>query len=58
MCMVGLIIIYWSDKYLLLNRWVCKNFISDKLAKSMMTRMSLCVVYFSIGNLITMFMPV
>ena len=33
--MIGLVISYWVDKYLLLRRYVCKSFLSHKLAKNM-----------------------
>lgn len=33
MCLVGLLIIYWADKYLLFRRMVCKNYISTLLSK-------------------------
>lgn len=31
MCLVGIFIIYWSDKYLLYRRMVCNNYISNDL---------------------------
>lgn len=31
MCLVGLIIVYWADKFLLFRRMVCKNYISNLL---------------------------
>ncbi len=57
MGIVGLIIVYLTDKYLLLRRFVCSNFLSYKLAKKTMNLLHLSPVFFSIGNLITMFMP-
>lgn len=33
MCMVGIFIIYWADKYLLFRRMVCHNYISTLLSK-------------------------
>lgn len=55
---VGLVITYWVDKYLLLRRYVCKNYLSFDLAKSMLNSFKIYVVYFSFGNMLTMFMPV
>ena len=28
MCMIGILIIYWADKFLLYRRMVCNNYIS------------------------------
>jgi hypothetical protein len=32
---IGLIISFWVDKYLLVRRYVCKNYLSFTLAKKM-----------------------
>lgn len=57
LCIIGLIIIYWVDKYLLLRRWTCSNFISHVLAKEMVKCLNQATLYFAMGNLLTMFMP-
>ncbi|KRX05045.1 hypothetical protein PPERSA_06679 [Pseudocohnilembus persalinus] len=57
LCLVGLFIIYWVDKYLLVRRFVCSNFISHRLAKEMMKCLNQATLYFAMGNLLTMFMP-
>lgn len=54
---IGLVVTYWVDKYLLLRRYVCKNYISFDLAKSMMKNFKIYAVFFSFGNMLTMFMP-
>jgi len=55
---IGLVVTYWVDKYLLLRRYVCKNYLSYALAKSMMNGFKIYCVFFSFGNMLTMFMPV
>lgn len=55
---LGLCITYWVDKYLLLRRYVCKNYLSFTLAKRMLSNFKVFAVFFSFGNMLTMFMPV
>jgi hypothetical protein len=55
---IGLVISYWVDKYLLLRRYVCKNYLSFNLAKRMVVNLKLYSLYFALGNLISMMMPV
>jgi len=52
MCIIGLSGLYWADKYLLLRRFVCKNFLTHKLAIKMIDKMHISILYFSIGNFI------
>jgi len=54
---LGLIISYWVDKYLLLRRYVVQNQISFKLSKLALNRLALFPLFFSLGNLVTMFLP-
>lgn len=55
---IGLLITYKVDKYLLLRRYVCKNYLSFDLAKSMLNFFKIYTVCFSFGNMVTMFMPI
>ncbi|KRX00960.1 hypothetical protein PPERSA_09566 [Pseudocohnilembus persalinus] len=57
MCLVGIFIIYWSDKYLLYRRMVCNNYISNDLQKKMTKLMHLSTLFFAIGNFITQYLP-
>lgn len=56
--MIGLCILYWVDKYLLLRRFVCSNFITYKLPKTMTSYLHVSTIFFSLGNLIIMFVPI
>lgn len=57
LCLIGLVILYWADKYLLFRRMVCKNYISTILSKKMLEYLHLSSVFFSIGNCITLIFP-
>ena len=52
MSLLGLLILYWVDKYLLLRRYTCKNYLDAELAKEMMNILPLYTVFFSIGNML------
>ncbi|KAM3134512.1 hypothetical protein pb186bvf_013326 [Paramecium bursaria] len=52
MSLLGLLILYWVDKYLLLRRYSCKNYLDAELAKEMMNILPLYTVFFSIGNML------
>ncbi|EAS05315.2 transmembrane protein, putative (macronuclear) [Tetrahymena thermophila SB210] len=55
---IGLVVTFWVDKYLLLRRYVCKNYLTYDLAKYMLNSFKIYSVYFAFGNMLTMFMPV
>lgn len=57
MCLIGLIVIYWADKFLLFRRMVCKNYISIVLSKEMMKMLHMSTIFFAIGNFLTLIMP-
>lgn len=58
MCLIGIIIVYWSDKHLLYRRMVCKNYISNLLAKEMLNVFHFSTVLFAVGNFITLCLPI
>lgn len=58
MSMVGLVILYWVDKYLVLRRYTCKNYLDGQLAEVMMDTLSLYTVFLSLGNIFIMLFPV
>ena len=35
MCIIGLFIVYWADKFLLFRRMVCNNHISENISRKM-----------------------
>ncbi|KRX06630.1 hypothetical protein PPERSA_13109 [Pseudocohnilembus persalinus] len=51
MCLLGLIIIYWADKFLIYRRMVCNNYISKELAKKMNKMLHLSPILFATGNI-------
>lgn len=53
----GLAIIYWVDKWLILRRMVCNNYISNVLSKKMMITLHKATVFFAIGNIFTISLP-
>lgn len=48
----GLLILYWVDKYLLLRRYVSKNYLDKQLANEMMNILPVYTVFYSISNLL------
>ena len=58
MCLLGLFIIYWVDKFLILRRMVCDHSISYKLSRSMIKLIHLGTLYFAFGNVIVSLFPV
>lgn len=46
---LGLIILYWVDKYLLLRRYMCSWYLDKRLADSMMNLLPLFTVFYSLG---------
>jgi hypothetical protein len=58
MCIIGLSGLYWADKYLLLRRFVCENYLTSKLSKKMMRKMHISILYYAIGNTILMLVPI
>ena len=55
--MLGLLICFWVDKYLLLRRYVCANKISKSLANAMFAAGQWFLVAFTFGNLLIFFFP-
>lgn len=55
---IGLIISYWVDKYLLLRRYCCKNSLGFKLPRKMLEMLQLYCVFFAFFNFCIMFIPV
>lgn len=58
MSLLGLVILYWVDKYLLLRRYVCPHYLDSQLANSMMELLPLYPVFLAFGNILVMFVPV
>jgi hypothetical protein len=56
-CLLGLLVIYWCDKWLVLRRMVCKNYLSQKLSKKMLKRLRWTTVYFAVGSFFTKILP-
>lgn len=56
--MVGLVILYWVDKYLLLRRYTCNYYLDQKLAEDMINMLPLYAVLFSFGNIFVMCIPI
>jgi len=56
--LIGLTIMYWVDKYLLLHRYTCKFYVSRRQSKSMMNLLFIYEVMFSLGNLLIVVLPV
>jgi len=49
LCFFGLLIIYWCDKWLILRRMVCQNYLSQSLSFKMLKQLKYSVLFFSIG---------
>ncbi len=49
-CLLGLFIIYWCDKYLILRRMTCEHSISYQLNKHMIFLLRINVFFFAIGK--------
>ena len=58
MTFIGIIIVYWVDKYLIITRFVCDNKLSYKLPKSIMKKMINYSRIFSFSNLIMLVYPI
>jgi len=56
--MIGFIITYWVDKYLLLRRYVCANRLSFALPKAMFITAEWFIVAYAFGNIAIFFIPV
>ena len=56
--MAGLVVLYWVDKFLLLRRYVCKNYLDSQLANAMMDCLPLYPMFLSMGNMLTTLIPV
>jgi len=55
--MIGFIITYWVDKYLLLRRYVCANRLSFALPKAMFITAEWFIVAYAFGNIAIFFIP-
>lgn len=55
--LIGLTIIFWVDKYLLLRRFHCPNQISFKLAKCYYKRLTIFLMFNQIGTFATLLLP-
>jgi hypothetical protein len=55
--LLGLLICYWFDRYLLLRRYTCSQYIDKRLAKAMMDMLPLYTIFYSFGNLILTCIP-
>lgn len=58
MSMIGLIILYWVDKYLLLRRYICPHYLDSQLADAMIDNLSLYTVFLSFGNITILLVPI
>ena len=54
---IGLIINFWVDKYLLIRRYVCENKISYKLPKFVMKFMKMLPILLSFTNIVIALLP-
>ena len=55
--MIGFVIVYWIDKYLLLRRYVCANRLSFDLPKAMLITGEWFIIAYALGNYFTFFLP-
>ena len=55
--MIGFVITYWVDKYLLLRRYVCANRLSYALPKAMLGTAEWFILAYAFGNVFIFFIP-
>ena len=53
LCLIGILVIYWCDKWLILRRMVCKNYLGQKLAKNMLKKLKESTFFFACGIILT-----
>lgn len=55
--LVGLVMLYWLNKYLLIRRMVCKNFFSNQLCKQMLKYLQLSSILYAVSNFLIVLLP-
>ena len=55
--MIGFIVVYWVDKFLILRRYVCANKLSNRLPKAMLHSAEWFLLAYAIGNFIMFAVP-
>lgn len=51
LCFFGLLVIYWCDKWLIMRRMVCQNYITEQLNKKMLKNLNISILLYALGKL-------